>query len=303
MKEGIQNAFDRTGDLGPHLLVLLKIVLIVLGAFVVERILVSLLRSAYTRAKAQGHDEVTRYRFFRNATRSVVAIIALGMIAYTIPSIRSFTVTLFAGAGILAALIGFSAQKAFSNIISGIFIVAFKPFRVGDNILIGSSAMGPGIPDRSGIVEDITLRHTVVLTFENRRIIIPNSIISDEFIVNSTIRDAATCEYIEVPVSYTTDLEKAIRVLQEVCLSHKDHIDRRTASELEQEHEALPVRLVRLGDSSLILRAYAWARDPVTARMMHYDINRTIIERFRAEGIEIPYPTRKLVHGNTPALA
>jgi small-conductance mechanosensitive channel len=303
MKKELQDVWERTGDLGPTLLVLLKIVLIVLSAFVVERVLVSLLRSAYTRARAQGHDEVTRYRFFRNATRSMVAIIALGMIAYTIPSIRSFAVTLFAGAGILAALIGFSAQKAFSNIISGIFIVAFKPFRVGDNILIGSSATGPGIPDRSGIVEDITLRHTVILTFENRRIIIPNSIISDEFIVNSTIRDPATCEYIEVPVAYDTDLPKAIRVLQEICAAHPSHIDRRTASELEMEEEPIPVRLVRLGDSSLILRAYAWAKDPVTARMMHYDINRSIIERFRSEGIEVPYPTRKIVHSNAPVTA
>ncbi len=296
MKQELHTVLDRTGDLGPTLLVLLKIVLIVLAAFVVERILVSLLRSAYARSKAQGHDDVTRYKFLRNAVRSVVGLIALGFVAYSIPSVRSLAVTLFAGAGILAALIGFSAQKAFSNIISGIFIVAFKPFRVGDNILIGHSATGPGLPDRSGIVEDITLRHTVILTFENRRIIIPNSVISDEFIVNSTIRDAATCEYVEVPVAYHTDLDKAMRVLQDICLAHKDHIDRRTASELERAEDLLPVRLVRLADSGLVLRAYVWAKDPITARMMHYDINKSIIERFRAEGIEIPYPTRKIIH-------
>ena len=300
MLKDVNAILDRTGDLGPHLLVLLKILLIILAAFVVERILVSLLRSAYARAKAQGHDEITRYRFARNAIRSLVAITALGFIAYVIPSIRTLAVTRFAGAGILAALIGFSAQKAFSNIISGIFIVAFKPFRVGDNILIGHSATGPGLPDRSGIVEDITLRHTVILTFENRRIIIPNSIISDEFIVNSTIRDAATCEYVEVPVAYDTDLNKAMAVMVEICNSHKDHIDRRTANELERAEELVPVRLVRLGDSSLILRAYVWAKDPITARMMHYDINKSMIERFREEGIEIPFPTRKMI--NVPAV-
>ncbi len=209
----------------------------------VERIIFGLLRSAYVRARSKGHDEVTRYRFMRNAVRSVMALLALGFIAYTIPSIRSLAVTLFAGAGILAALIGFSAQKAFSNIISGIFIVAFKPFRVGDNILIGSSATGPGNPERSGIVEDITLRHTVILTFENRRIIIPNGVISEEFIVNSSIRDPATCEYVEVPVAYNTDLDKAMALLRDICAAHPDHIDRRTAGELEQMHEALPVRL------------------------------------------------------------
>lgn len=296
MKDKVHDAQAWLGDLGPHLLVLLKIILIVLAAFVVERIIVSLLRSAYARSKAKGHDDITRYRFLRNAIRSMVVLIALAFVAWTIPSIRSLAVTLFAGAGILAALIGFSAQKAFSNIISGIFIVAFKPFRVGDNIMIGSGATGPGLPDRSGIVEDITLRHTVILTFENRRIIIPNAIISDEFIVNSTIRDSATCEYVEVPVAYNTDLDKAMRVLQEICLAHKDHIDRRTASELERAEDVLPVRLVRLADSGLVLRAYVWAKDPITARMMHYDINKTIIERFRAEGIEVPYPTRKIIY-------
>ena len=295
MRKELQDVLDRTGDLGPHLLVLLKVVLIVLAAFVVERIIVSLLRGAYARAKAQGHDEITRYRFVRNAVRSIVAITALGFIAYVIPSVRSLAVTLFAGAGILAALIGFSAQKAFSNIISGIFIVAFKPFRVGDNILIGTSATGPGLPERSGIVEDITLRHTVILTFENRRIIIPNAIISDEFIVNSTIRDPATCEYVEVPIAYDADVRKAMTLLAEICAAHKDHIDRRTANELEAGNERIPVRLVRMADSALVLRAYVWAKDPITARMMHYDLNVDIVERFRAEGIEIPVPTRKLI--------
>lgn len=295
MRKEFQDVIDRTGDLGPHLLVLLKVVLIVLAAFVVERIIVSLLRSAYSQAKAQGHDEVTRYRFARNAVRSIVAITALGFVAYVIPSVRSLAVTLFAGAGILAALIGFSAQKAFSNIISGFFIVAFKPFRVGDNILIGQGATGPGLPERSGIVEDITLRHTVILTFENRRIIIPNAIISDEFIVNSTIRDPATCEYVEVPIALTADVRKAMALLAEICLGHKDQIDRRTAGELEAGDSRIPVRLVRLSDSALVLRAYVWAKDPITARMMHYDLNVDIVERFRAEGIEIPVPTRKLI--------
>lgn len=296
MKERVHDLQTWLGDLGPDLLILLKIVLIVLAAFVVERIIVSLLRSAYARAKAQGHDEVTRYRFARNAIRSLVALTALGFIAYVIPSVRSLAVTLFAGAGILAALIGFSAQKAFSNIISGIFIVAFKPFRVGDNILIGHSATGPGLPDRSGIVEDITLRHTVILTFENRRIIIPNAVISDEFIVNSTIRDPATCEYIEIPVPFDADIDRAMAIMTELILAHPDHIDRRTASELEAQSELVPVRVVRLVDSGVMLRAYAWSRDAITARMMHYDINKQLLARFKQEGIELAFPTRKLIN-------
>lgn len=304
MKQDLHNVLDRTGDLGPTLLVLLKIVLIVLSAFVVERILVSLLRSAYARSKAQGHDDVTRYRFLRNALRSVVGLIALAFVAYNIPSVRSLAVTLFAGAGILAALIGFSAQKAFSNIISGIFIVAFKPFRVGDQITVGLGTSGPGQPDRSGLVEDITLRHTVILTFENRRLVVPNSIISDEYIINSSIRDPAICEYVEVPVAYEADLDKTMRLLREICLAHPSRIDRRTADEMQHGVDELPVRLVRMADSALILRAYVWSKDPITARLMHYDLNKSIVERFRAEELDFPYPTRTIINpSNTVSAA
>lgn len=301
MKDTVHDVRAWMGDLGPDLLILLKIVLIVLSAFVVERVLVSLLRSAYARSKAQGHDDVTRYRFLRNALRSVVGLVALGFVAYTIPSVRSLAVTLFAGAGILAALIGFSAQKAFSNIISGIFIVAFKPFRVGDQITVGLGTSGPGQPDRSGQVEDITLRHTVILTWENRRLVVPNAIISDEYIVNSTIRDPAICEYVEVPVAYEADLDKTMRIVRELCLAHTSRIDRRTADEMQHGVDELPVRLVRMGDSSLILRAYVWSTDPITARLMHYDLNKSIVERFRAEGISFPYPTRTIINPTSAA--
>jgi small conductance mechanosensitive channel len=285
------------------LLVLLKVVLIVLAAFVVERILVSLLRSAYARSKAQGQEDVTRYRFLRNALRFIVGLAALIAIIWTIPSIRSFAVTLFAGAGLIAALIGLSAQKAFSNIISGIFIVGFKPFRVGDNITVGFGQTGPGQPDRSGIVEDITLRHTVILTFENRRLIVPNSIISDEYIINSSIRDPATCEYVEVPVAYEADLDKVMELLRQICMEHPSRIDRRTADELSTNEAEVPVRFVRMGDSSLIVRAYVWARDPVTARIMHYDLNKTIVERFRMHGLAFPYPTRTIINPPNAAAA
>lgn len=296
----MQDAQTWLGDMAPHLLVLLKIVLIVLAAFVAERILVNLLRTAYTRSRAQGHDEVTRYRFLRNALRSVIVLVSLGLIAWTIPSVRSLAVTLFAGAGILAAIIGFSAQKAFSNIISGIFIVAFKPFRVGDHIVIGASASGAS--DLSGIVEDITLRHTVVLTFENRRIIVPNAIISDESIVNSTIRDAATCEFVEFPVAWDSDARRAMAIIAELSTAHPDHIDRRTAEELERGEPVVPVRMVRIADGALLLRAYVWAREPVAARMMRYDLHLSILERFRAEGIAIALPVRRVVAPAPPPL-
>ena len=123
----------------------------------------------------------------------------------TIPKLKSLGVTIFAGAGILAAIIGFASQAAFSNIVSGIFIVIFKPFRVGDIVKISNLY--------SGIVEDITLRHTVISDFENKRLIIPNSVISAETIHNSNILDNKICNHIWYGISYDSDVDLATSII------------------------------------------------------------------------------------------
>lgn len=281
---------DLLEKLGLNLLLVAKVLLIVLGAFVLERIVRKLLRRMYVRSD-QGYEDRTRYRFLRNATRFIMGMLATAGIIYSVPSFKHLAVTLFAGAGILVAILGLAAQSAFSNIISGIFIVSFKPFRVGDLIKVGTM--------ENGVVEDITLRHTVIVTFENRRVIIPNAVISQETIVNSSIADEHTCEYIEVPVALESDLDKALELVRTECEAHPDCLDKRTPEELRKGMPKVMVRVVALGDTGLRLRAYVWASDPVTARMMHFDLNRSIKLLFDREGIEIPYPHRTIIikHG------
>lgn len=256
--------------LGVNLLLLIKVALILGGAFVLERVVRIALKRMYLRSD-KGQEDRTRYRFMRNGTRFLVTVLALCAIVYSVPALHDIAVGLFAGAGILAIIIGFAAQGAFSNIVSGIFIVSFKPFRVGDFIRVGDT--------NSGIVEDITLRHTVIVTTENRRVIIPNAKISDETIVNSTIGDEATCEFVEVGISYDSDLDKAMAALREEAELHPHCIDRRTTEEMEAGDGKVNVRLVQIADSSLVLRAFPWASDPVSARQMRYDLNRSIKDR------------------------
>lgn len=287
MTEWFKEAFSA---LGLNLVLLLKILVIIAAAFVLERFIRILLKRAYLRSD-KGNEDRTRYRFLRNGTRFVVTIIAIAVIVNSIPSFKDVASTLFVGTGILAVIIGFAAQGAFSNIISGIFIVSFKPFRVGDNLTVGGF---------SGVVEDVTLRHTVLVTNENRRVIMPNSKISDETIVNSTIADPTICQYVEIGISYESDLDKAMNVMQQECEAHPSCIDRRTPQELEKDEPRVAVRLVHMGESALILRAYVWTTEATIARMMLYDLNRSLKLRFDREGIVMPYPQRTItIKGNT----
>ncbi len=289
MEGEVTKATGLLHSLGMDLLLMLKIIGILVAAWLVERLTYFALRRGYAKAKAKGREEMTRYRFFRNAVRTSVVILALVAIIYTVPSLRALAFTLFAGAGILAVVIGFAAQKALSDIISGIFIVAFRPFRVGDMIQAGEAGA-------FGIVEDINLRHTTILTFEHRRLVIPNSILSEDRIVNSTIRSEATCEFIEFTLALHADVNMAMGMMQHQAMLHPDRIPSpETGTTMEDPNEVITVRLVKIEEGAITLRMYVWAKDPVTARRMHYDLNQAVLETFLEHGIPFSLPIRRSI--------
>ena len=266
----------------------ITILCIAATAFLVARIMRWLINQAYKRESRLIKVDPTTYKFAKNAIAFIIWLIAIAVIAMMIPQLKALAVALFAGAGILFAIAGFAAQSAFANIIAGIFIVIFKPFRVGDLIKVGNQ-------DR-GIVEDITLRHTVIVNFENKRIVIPNSVISEETVINDNITEKKTCKYVEVGISYDSDLEKAIQIMQDVSAKHPDFLDNRSPQELIDHINPVEVRVLEFDDFSVNLRAFVWTADPLNAFKMGSDILKGIKAEFDKHGIEIPFPYRTIVY-------
>lgn len=236
--------------------------------------------------------EKTRLSFVKNGVSFLIWILAFAWIIYTIPKLRQMAVTIFAGAGLFMAVLGIASQQAFSNIVSGIFIVVFKPFRVGDLVKIGSFEYGT--------VEEITLRHTVIRDFKNKRIIFPNSTVANETVINDSIVDARACRHMTIGISYDSDVDLAMRIIAEEAIKHPFCIDMRSKEEIKKKVPRVPVRLVSLGDFSVNLRANIWAQNPTDAFQMECDLLKSIKERFEKEGIEIPYPYRTIVYKEKP---
>ncbi len=266
----------------------LLIISILIAATVLTRTLRWLINKFFNAASKKLKVDPTNYKFFKNAVSLIIWFGAIAAIISLIPKLKAFAITLLAGAGVLVAIIGFAAQHAFSNIIGGIFVVIFKPFRVGDMIKVGTLDYG--------VVDDITLRHTVINNFENKRIIIPNAVISSETIVNDSIDDTKVCRFVEVGISYDSDIDLALKIMREEAMIHPKCIDARTVRDKKNNVPQVVVRAMSFGDSSINLRAYVWTRDPLQAVQMHSDLNIAIKKRFDAEGIEIPYPYRTLVY-------
>lgn len=263
--------------------------LIVLAiAFLVSRLLRFLI-GRFIRAAAQKLKvDPTRYNFFKNAVDFIVYLIAAIVIFRSIPSFRAVGTTLLTGAGVLAAIVGFASQSAFSNIISGFFLVIFKPFSVGDRVKIGQLYTGD--------IEDITLRHTIIKDFENRRIVIPNSVISNETIINSTLTDEKICVFLDIPVAFTTNLDRAMDIIQQESFKHPNCIDNRTPEELTKGEQPVMVRVITYADFGIQLRGYVWASNPTNAFDLKCDVLKSIQDRFQKEHIEFGYPGRILIN-------
>ena len=265
---------------------------IIVGTLLVALVISKILRIIITRFIKLSSNKLkvdhTQFNFLKNAVTFFVFLGAIIFIFYTIPKLKTLSLTLFAGAGILTAVALIASQQAFSNIVSGVFIVIFKPFRVNDLVDVGN------LP--KGRVEDITLRHTVIRSFENRMMIIPNSVISSEILVNSSIVDETICNFIDMGISYDSDIDKAMQIMHDEGIAHPNFIDHRSDEEIKEGVLPVTTRVMGFGDSSVNLRAFIWSKDHSSGYVMKTDLHKSIKEQFDKQGIEIPFPYRTIVY-------
>jgi small conductance mechanosensitive channel len=267
-----------------YMVVVISLTLIIAG------IARKLINGFFSRSSKFIKTDPTNFKFLKHFISGMIYFLGLGIAMYTIPSLRTISVSLFTGAGIFAAIIGLASQTAFSNIVQGIFIVIFKPFRVGDKLELKN--------DINGVVEDINLRHTVVRSNENKMIFIPNSIMGQEIIVNANINDETICKIIDIHIDLSGNIDKAMKIFEEEAMKHPDCLDRRTEEEKKTNNSKVLVKLIGFGDNSSILRAFVWAKDPTVAFNLHCDLNKIIKERFDSEGIEFASSKTIVIRAN-----
>ncbi|MEZ4978605.1 MAG: mechanosensitive ion channel family protein [Chitinophagales bacterium] len=234
----------------------------------------------------KGNFDPTNYNFLRHFVSASIYLVGIGFAVYSIPALRALATSILAGAGILAVAIGFASQEALSNIISGMFIVIYKPFGIHDRIEFKGMV---------GVVEDISLRHTVIRNYENKRIVVPNSMISSDIIINSDLNEEQICRHISFSISYESDVKLAKQLIQEEALKHPLCIDARTEEQKELNEDSVIVRLVALNESSVDLKAWVWAKNQAESFVLQCDLLESVKARFKENAIEIPYPHRTIV--------
>ena len=264
---------------------IIAVTTIILGA-VTEKVL----RYFLYRKLTDKEYDATGFRFLKHLIITVIYILGFAFALIQIPEFKIIGHSFLAGAGVISLVAGLASQQALSNIVSGIFLVIFKPFRINDKITINNFV---------GTVEDINLRQVVLKDAENNRIIIPNSVISNQIIVNTNMHDTKCCKIIEIGIGYESDVDKALEIMKDEIAKHPLFIDTRTAENKKSKTPLVVARVVALADSSVTLKAWAWAKNSTDGFVMYCDLLQSIKKRFDESDIDIPYPQRVVTFKNT----
>ena len=207
--------------------------------------------------------------FFVNTVRKVTMVIGL---IVALSNVGFSMAPLIAAIGGAAFVIGFALQGTLSNFASGIMLLMYRPYNVGDVVEFGGGTMGT--------VAGQNLVSTTVKTFDNKIVMIPNNNIWGDVITNATASDKRRVDMV-FGIGYSDDIAKSEEVLKKIVGEHSKVLS--NPEPIIQVHE--------LGDSSVNFVVRPWVK---TADYwnVYWDITRAVKERFDAEGISIPFPQR-----------
>ena len=252
---------------GPRLVFRLLLVMFILFAFFQ---FAKLVRKGVDRALGSARVHIS-HLLRRMIVLSVRNLVVLFGILIAISQLGVSLGPLLAGLGIAGFIIGFALQDSLANFASGMMILMYRPFDVGDTVEAGGVR---------GKVSHMSLVNTTFMTFDNQKLVVPNNLIWQTVITNVTAQRSRRVDLM-FGISYADDIEKAERVLREIVEEHEAVLD--NPEPMIKVHE--------LGESSVNIIVRPWVKT-TDYWDTYWDLTKAVKLRFDKEGISIPFPQR-----------
>ncbi len=265
LEQWVEGAKDWLVENGPNFLVQVFTVILILFVF---KLLALLSERLVHKALASSKAKISKLlrEFFENMVSKLVMLIGI-LVALAHLGVQIGP--LLAGLGIVGFIVGFALQDTLSNFASGIMILIYKPFDIGDII----EAAG-----QKGTVSNMTLVSTTVLTFDNQILIIPNNKIWGDIIKNVTSQENRRVDF-EFYVNKDADIDQVEGILNEIIQQHQ----------LVLADPEPVVKLHRIEKQSLEFIARPWVKT-ADYWQVYWDITRAVKQRFDEEAIPQPVP-------------
>ena len=249
-------------------ILLLEIVSTLVGAFLIVTIFNLLIGRVEKRGDLKKGKLVHLKRFFQIVIYLVALMIILSLLKQDIT-------TMIAGLGVGALIIGFGLKDIIENWVSGVLIISGKTYAIGDVIRVG---------DLTGTVTDIALRTTKLKTYDRNEIIIPNSVLMREKIINLTGGKQESVASLNFAIDYTADAEKAKSIIEGILKNHK--------SVIVSKKNRREIRFIfRNREWTNEIETLFWVNDPPNEEFIKSNITELIQKEFKKECILPPIPS------------
>ena len=230
-----------------------------------------------------------QYPLLRRIKRTILYTIAIVSVLAQFKGLNSILSGLLASGGVLAVILGLASQEVASDILSGIMIVLYKPYKIGDFIFVSEHNV-------KGTVLDISVRHTIIETNEKTQITVPNTVMNKAIVENISNVSSQKNNYLFVDVAYDCDIDKAIAIIQKEGMKHPFFVDARSKEDIKNNVPAIKVHCIDFKESAIGLRASIYSKDNASGFQMLSDLRMSILKRFEEENIEIPFPYRVVIN-------
>ena len=241
---------------------------IVLFIFLMTRFVLWLIKKAIVQThNNDSHTDGNTYALYQ-IIKYVIWVIAIGL---TFETIGIKITVLLAGSAALLVGIGLGLQQTFNDIVSGIILLSERTIKIGDILEIDDDIIK---------IEQIGLRTSKGLNRDEISVIIPNSLITTNKVINWSHQSMKTRFRINVGVAYGSDVNLVIKLLEESALEHPDIS--------KQEH--VEARLVDFGNSSLDFQILFFSKNIFRIEKVKSDIRKIIYRKFNENKITIPFP-------------
>jgi len=239
------------------------IVYLVIFAAITTLLSRGLRRAVHAAMTRQGHIDRTTVSFLQQITTAMIWIIMLILYAHLIPVLRSMGTALLAGASVASVIIGLAAQSTLGNLVAGVSITIYKPFRLGDTLQIAAPT-GTDI----GVVEFISLGYTTLRAPDGRLIVVPNSIAASQVTIN------LNTTYAPWPITIT------IRLSRDAPLDAAEKLALSVAAENAGDKAVVGCYLTKIEATAVTLELKFLARDSAGRASLRSKMLAELAQRF-----------------------
>lgn len=256
--------------------------------YLIAKFVIRIINRGINKTIEINHEQETSLKFLGKIVKVIVYAVVIFVMLGNITPLKGIGTAALGATSIFSVVIGLAAQESFGNFIAGFFLAMYHPFKVGDVVRIVDK-------DITGTVKEITFRHTVLTTYENTKMIVPNSVMNTAILEDKEFGQGSLVKYMSFDIGYDSNIELTNKLIYEAASLVEEIVDSRSEEERKANKEPFTIRVDEFDPSGIKITFPVKTAKLGDQSIACSKLRKEILKKFKDNNIEIPYNKIELV--------